>query len=203
MNFTLSDIKEQVKRQQDKQNVPLERVNEVLQQYSHKLKEEGLEPINKAIKDALLLFLAEDKLKRHNQGLIFFGSVGTGKTIAMKIISSIKNIRYYTAPELLILYTSNQDHFWGIINDTKDIIIDDLAAEEKLCHYGMSFELMNQVIFKRHTMFESYPYSRSFFTTNLSPEAIMNRYSERIYSRLVQMCKGVNSVGQDLRRRNY
>lgn len=198
MKIDLNAIKRELEGPQDLQQVSIEAINEQILKTIDALKSGSITEHNAAIFTAMLHYLAETKLKCRRKGLFLFGNTGTGKTFAVKVIASYRDIHFYTCRDLEAKFEKSNEHFWEIIKDRRDMIIDDLGTEDERNEYGTKFELMEKAIDERHRLFESYG-TRTIITTNLDKDAIIERYTERIYSRLRQMCECVNASGEDLR----
>ena len=198
MKFKFLDIERELKAQEKKPEVSTEEVNGQILHTIEVLMEKGIYEKNPKIFTGMVHYLAETKLNCRKKGLLLFGQTGTGKTFAAKIIAAFRDINFFTSDDLMRIYQSNKDSFWEIIDEKKDLIIDDLGAEPTMNDFGMRFELFAQAITARHRLYE-YRGIRTIITTNLSGQAIKERYSERIYSRLRQMCETINATGEDLR----
>lgn len=198
MKFTLSDIKREIESRHSIVEVDAEIINKQIHVTTQWLSDKGVQPRNIDIFNCMIKYISEVKLNCRNKGLFLFGSVGTGKSFAVKVISSCNKIQFYTCRELEKMFEACPEHFWEVIRERKEIIIDDLGTEDERNDYGTKFELMERALDERHKIFESMGI-RTIITTNLSSDVIKERYSERIYSRLRQMCECVNATGRDLR----
>lgn len=198
MKFKLSDLKRELEGPAELQPVSLQAVNEQILITIKALKSNSIVERNTVIFDGMVKYMAETKLKCRRKGLFLFGNTGTGKTFAAKVISSYRDIHLYTCRDLEAKYKKSETHFWEIIKDRKDIIIDDLGTEKTRNEYGIKFELFEEALDERHKLFEQYG-TKTIVTANMSGEAIKERYSERIYSRIRSMCECINATGKDLR----
>ena len=199
MKFTMNDIKREMSKAVKPIEVDADKLGEQIRAVTQWLADKDIEPLNIDIFDCMIKYISEVKLNYRTKGLFLFGSVGTGKSFAAKVISSCYKIRFYTCRSLEFIYETAPDNFWEIMRERKEIIIDDLGTEDERNDYGTKFELMEMALDERHKIFENMGI-RTIITTNLSPEAIEERYSPRIYSRIIQMCECVNATGKDLRR---
>jgi DNA replication protein DnaC len=207
IEIDLTDIKKEVNRSK-----PVEIDDPVLQAKisDHKikthdyLKGQGVLPPNKAIRGALINFLADTRMKIRKKGLFLIGDVGTGKTVALKIIQKYRNInKFYKAADL----SEGRKHdphfieeaFRNMVGDSGTYIIDDIGAELEINDYGVKSEFMIEVINKRHLDFLEKGHI-TLFSSNLGPEAFENRYSKRILDRILEMCEIVYCQGESLRR---
>lgn len=200
MKFTMGDIKRELESRHNRPEVAQDQISKQIQVTTRWLHDKGIQPRNMDIFNCMIKYISETKLECRQKGLFLFGSVGTGKSFAAKVISSCFKIQFYTCRDLEKIFENSPEHFWEVIRERKEIIIDDLGTEDERNDYGTKFELMERALDERHKMFESMNI-RTIITTNLSGKAIAARYSERIYSRLHQMCECVNATGEDLRRK--
>jgi len=181
MKFKLSDIEKEIKKPLRAEQPNIEAINEQIQNTIKGLESKLILERNAVIYTAMVQYLAETKLNCREKGILYFGATGTGKTFSSKVIAAFRDIEFYNCNDLIREYQDNKEAFWQIIDERKDIIIDDLGAEPTINDYGIKFELFSQALTKRHQLFESHGV-RTIITTNLSGDAIKERYSERIYS---------------------
>lgn len=158
----------------------------------------GIKPKDELVFEAMVKFLAEVRIGLRREGLLLYGGVGTGKTVALKIISADTGYEFYNADELVLLHAQNENLFWEVMKKQNNIIIDDLGCEQVRNDYGSKFELLGQVLQLRYRLWESLG-SLTLISTNLDGEAIKARYTERLYSRVKHMCESVNTGKHDLR----
>lgn len=194
----MSDLKRELKGPQNIEEVSIEAINDQILVTIQGLESKGILERNTKIYTAMVQYLAETKLNCRRKGLLLFGQCGTGKSFAAKVITSFRDLHYYTCRDLEKKYEKSDTHFWEMMSERKDIVIDDLGTESTRNDFGSKFELFANAIDERHRLFEQYG-TRTIITTNLSGEDIKARYTERIYSRICQMCECINSAGDDLR----
>lgn len=143
-----------------------------------------------------------------NINLLLLGNVGTGKTCLAAAIANDLEARGYSAVFMTAFGFNDacrkyHTSFDPSRSETLDallgadlLVIDDLGTESILRNVTLEYlytvisERMNA---RRHTL----------ITTNLSPDALSDRYGERIVSRLFdsRVCLSVALTGKDLRRR--
>lgn len=138
--------------------------------------------------------------------LVFQGNTGTGKTyLASCICNSLTSRQYlvqsYTAfsfNNLMLKYHTTFDDTKPLIMDSvldcDLLLIDDLGSESIL--KNVTIEYLFLIINER-----SLNGKATIITTNLSPEQILSRYGERVFSRLMNKSSAVllNFDGKDLR----
>lgn len=138
--------------------------------------------------------------------LILSGGTGTGKTYAVSALGralidkgyfvlflsafNMHNLflRYHTAPvQDKFLYMDN-------ILNSDILIIDDLGTEP--IFFNITMEYLQLILDERTNN-----HKPIFITTNLNPSDILDRYGERIFSRIInkRFSKFINIDGDDLR----
>lgn len=136
------------------------------------------------------------------ENLLFYGETGTGKTflancIAKSLLDKEKIVIYQTAFKLLeileeIRFGENGDKDkYGLIFEADLLIIDDLGTE--MTNTFTNTELFN-IINSRLLSGK-----KTIISTNLSPKEIMDRYDDRIFSRLFSKFTVLHFFGKDLR----
>lgn len=145
------------------------------------------------------------------KSILLFGLTGVGKTTYIKKLAELiprLNVYQSTAISLIEAHDINQAYVKWYGNGMKgdhpleyknsyDIIIDDLGAEpHKVMAYGTEVFATTDLIVERHQkrldLF-------THITTNLQPKDIQERYGDRVFSRLVEMCNFVEIIGKDYR----
>ena len=136
------------------------------------------------------------------RNLLFFGTVGTGKTflsccIAGELIKQGFSVSYYEASEFFdMLYRKAVDKSGagpeeGIFPDCDLLILDDLGSE---VHSQFSssrlFDLLNTRFLRRRSM---------IISTNLDLPGLQERYSNRIFSRIFSQFEAIELSGGDIR----
>ena len=143
-------------------------------------------------------------IKIHN--IVLQGNTGTGKTylassICNRLTSRNFTIQSYTAfgfNNLMLKYHTSFDETRGsIIESVLDcdvLYIDDLGSENILKNVTIEylFLVLNERLIKNKS---------TIITTNLTPDQILNRYGERVFSRLMNKSNSVlvKLDGEDMR----
>ena len=145
------------------------------------------------------------------QGVMLCGVTGNGKTFRLKFMERhLSGMHMTTAVELVEKIEKNDsiDFFKDITRtDTGtldivpkryyDLIIDDIGFEKtESVNYGNRRDIMERVILARYMVF---PEHQTHFSTNLTEDQLKERYGDRIYSRLREMCLFVTMKGEDRR----
>jgi DNA replication protein DnaC len=137
-----------------------------------------------------------------NAGLLIMGSVGTGKTLAMNIMSGIFKINIATSQELAREYAIGGDAgFADYVNDLKykELIIDDIGSERDIKHFGNA-GIIGEFITQRYELWVN-DKVLTHITTNISKTDFIERYGERNWSRICEMCKTYIVTDKQDRRR--
>jgi DNA replication protein DnaC len=138
----------------------------------------------------------------NGKGYIFLGSVGSGKTKRVKFISNLCEIDIVSADRVGAIWQQcdgDNEYFKSAIKAGyewrkydrvptfyQDLIVDDLGCEATFYNcFGNTLDVMKELIYCRYEVF---PRWRTFFTTNLTRNQLKERYGERCYSRLCEMC---------------
>lgn len=153
----------------------------------------------------------EENLKQ-GKGLFITGNVGSGKThLLAAIIDWIARmttrrayrvwIIFITSVDLLALikYTfdrknkddNNTEELMSKLEDCDLLIIDDLGTEKTT---DWASELFYKIIDSRYSNLKS-----TIITANLTDQELKEKLSERLISRIYEMCKGIKLTGKDYR----
>ncbi|MFC2145477.1 ATP-binding protein [Actinomycetota bacterium] len=138
------------------------------------------------------------------ESLLLTGLVGTGKThLAVAIADYIARLKHNIANKIIfttvpdMVETVRQKMLQNITGYKEELfrcsllILDDLGAESMT---DWTKDVIHQIIDYRYR-----EKLATVITTNLSLEAIRKTYGERLYSRIYEMCQGVELSGSDYR----
>lgn len=143
------------------------------------------------------------EMKKKGKGLLFYGSVGTGKTFISSCIANALIDQGYPClvtnfarlcNTLSGMFEGKQEYIDGL-NRFQLLVIDDLASERDTEYMG---EIVHNIIDARYR--SGLPL---IITTNLTSEELKNPAEvkkQRIYSRLFEMCIPVEVKGRDRRK---
>lgn len=143
------------------------------------------------------------EMYKQNKGLLFYGSVGTGKTFISSCIANelidrgfpclVTNFSRLTNT-ISGMWEGKQAYIDGL-NDFSLLVIDDLASERDTEYMG---EIVQNIIDARYRSGQPL-----IVTTNLTAEELKHPVEirkQRIYSRLLEMCVPIEVTGTDRRK---
>ena len=145
------------------------------------------------------------------KGLLLTGSTGTGKTMFLGTMKKMHKVKIYTSDKIVQMFKNDENNCMEVLTrrqngwtDGKeyDISIDDLGTEEKAVIYGERKEILEHILYARYDLWKTNG-AKTFVSANLTEQALMERYGERVYSRLCEMCNKFNIVGEDWRTHRY
>lgn len=148
-----------------------------------------------------------EKMKKENIGLLFYDSVGSGKTyLACSIANSlieqyqisvkIRNFAQIINELQKSSFDFDKNAYIESLVNTSVLILDDLGIERDTSYAKEQvYNIVNSRYLKQKP---------TIFTTNLSYDTIQNCKDsveyQRIYSRIIEMCIPVMVVGEDFRK---
>lgn len=148
-----------------------------------------------------------EQMKKENIGLLFYGSVGSGKTylaccIANALIEDyqigvkIRNFAQIINELQKGGFDFDKNAYIESLVNTSVLILDDLGIERDTSYAKEQvYNIVNNRYLKQKP---------TIFTTNLSYDTIQNCKDsveyQRIYSRIIEMCIPVMVVGEDFRK---
>lgn len=149
---------------------------------------------------------------KNPQGVLLFGGTGNGKTRRLLFMEKrLNGMHMVSAVDIIAKLEKKSDDIdyfrevtrtdiWSLdITPPRyyDLIIDDIGCEKtESVNFGNRRDLMEQIIMARYGVFPKY---QTHFSTNLSEEMLCERYGQRIFSRLKEMCVFVKMNGKDRR----
>lgn len=147
-----------------------------------------------------------------NRGILLIGNVGSGKTLLMRsasrVIEDAYGVRSFGVKgcsDLVRMF--NEDGYAGDIDmwiNAPHVCLDDMGTEGEAIHFGKRTNLIGEMIEARYDRAMRGVKAWTHITTNLSTDAIKERYGARVYSRIAHMCNaigiGVSENAVDRRR---
>lgn len=145
------------------------------------------------------------------QGVLLFGGTGNGKTRRLQFMERhLSGMHMASAVDIIARLEKKDDVEYfrevtrtdiGTLDITPrryyDLIIDDIGCEKtESVTFGNKRDIMERVITARYNVFPEY---QTHFSTNLSEEMLLERYGQRVFSRLKEMCVFVKMTGIDRR----
>lgn len=148
-----------------------------------------------------------------DKGLLFAGTIGTGKTTMLKAIGEFRNQLDKNGFKVWSCTTEIQAHFLKEGNNNKfteamdekgdeyvDMGFDELGREcIPFNRYNNYFNVMADIIQARYTHYVN-DKAQSHFTTNCTKEQLRELYGDFVADRLKEMCNWVQVVGESHRR---
>lgn len=208
MDIDLKEIRAEVifPPKQEAVELTSERKNYLMGFYAGRFQEKGYQPYFPDVFKKLTGHCAFKNEELNRKGICLIGGVGNGKTMAMEIISKLFNIdlhhsieiasfykKYEEFPEPSMIFTDRSK--WG-----RDLIIDDMGAEKTIVNFGERTEVLNDFLQQRYMDFK-HKKAMTYISTNLSKQSFIERYSDRIWSRIEEMCLVVDMTNcRDLRK---
>lgn len=131
------------------------------------------------------------------KGIFLYGGAGTGKTYALYALSMTHDIKVENWVEVLEEIKTRMAHGHAVgdlidnITSEKKLAIDDVGAEK---HTDYSQEKLYMIVNRMYNRM-----NRLFISTNLSLAEFQEKYGERLFSRIAEMCDIVELTGEDKR----
>lgn len=148
-----------------------------------------------------------EEMKKENIGLLFYGSVGSGKTYLACSIANALIEQYQISVKIRNFaqiinelqkggFDFDKNAYIESLVNTSVLILDDLGIERDTSYAKEQvYNIVNNRYLKQKP---------TIFTTNLSYDTIQNCKDsveyQRIYSRIIEMCIPVMVVGEDFRK---
>ena len=148
-----------------------------------------------------------EEMKKENIGLLFYGSVGSGKTYLACSIANALIEQYQVGVKIRNFaqiinelqnggFDLDKNAYIESLVNTSVLILDDLGIERDTSYAKEQvYNIVNNRYLKQKP---------TIFTTNLSYDTIINCTEsveyQRIYSRIIEMCIPVMVVGEDFRK---
>ena len=135
-----------------------------------------------------------------NKSLLLYGITGVGKTYALDayLKNLSKNPGHRIDAEKIELGVSlhGAHYFEKFLYD--NLVWNDFGQEEKTMMFmGTTIKPGQSIIMYRHQVSTRL---KTYFTTNLLPEKMEEKYGDRVISRLLEMCNFINVTGIDKRK---
>ena len=139
-----------------------------------------------------------------SKNLLFYGGCGFGKTflsscIAKRMLDSGKSVIYESATSLFSDYEDYKfgrkegtfEEIYDLITNADLLIVDDLGTEVL---NPVSVQFFFDIINKRTALSK-----KMIISTNLTPDGILKRYTDRLYSRLLESFEILHFMASDIR----
>lgn len=123
-----------------------------------------------------------------SKGVMLYGPVGCGKTKILELIARADprlSFRVYACPDVSRAYRKNGDEALEIYGAPRTMCFDDLGFEDANAkHYGSSTNPLADVLTRRYQL---HPRPLTHATTNDDAAAMLEKYGERVTSRMSEM----------------
>ena len=146
----------------------------------------------KVIKAMIAWFRGESEPLPQGKGICLQGHTGCGKTVPFEVMQVVsrndqnKAFSIVTA-DALSEKAATGDDLGQYRTVNKGLCIDDLGEEQKARYMGNEICAITRVINSRHTLWRKNG-TITHFTTNLEPDELREKYGDRVYRRLLEMC---------------
>lgn len=137
-----------------------------------------------------------------SKGLLIRGAIGVGKTAILRLIQkwlpNNKKFAYNPCNEVVAQFNAIGEEGIKVYKTKRDRLFDDLGAEEKGINYGNKIEVFEKIIYSRYD--QIYDGMITHFTTNLNDNQLIDKYGERAFDRLKDMCQPITWKGVESKR---
>lgn len=165
--------------------------------------------IKEILKNLLLYFTGNNECKYNlNKGLMFYGNVGTGKSLLFKIfkeytmnILQSNSFQLFDMQEIISNCEIN-----GIeelsefgMKYPKPIYIDDFGCtNDEINHYGTKYNITEELLLMRYNVYRRFN-KLTHISTNKTPEKLSKIFDIRIIDRMVEMFNLIEFSGESRR----
>jgi len=120
-------------------------------------------------------------------GIGLTGSVGVGKTVIFRLVqwSRKYNLAIIKTTDIERDYKLYENHY-----DFKEILLDDLGEENKANTYGKDEDVLGLFLSRRYELWLKKGIL-THFTTNGSIDSLKNKYGDRLWDRVMEMCQPI------------
>jgi len=180
---------------------------------TERLTNAGYDNRHQADFDKLVLAFA-NILSINGRGAVISGSVGCGKTMAIKAITRTNSVtECFNSVALNYLSMADQEHYHhDLIRKGEDLILDDIGSEDIVNNYGNKQNIIADFICNWHAYYTDRlrkdHAKRLFITTNLPITSndkgvvtLISKYGLRVVDRLAEICDFVEMTGTTNRRK--
>jgi hypothetical protein len=129
-----------------------------------------------------------------NKGILLIGGYRSGKTLAMEILNKFANeiqskkwFAIYDLVDINTVFANQGYNFLDSFNKHYDICIDDLGMDfGKTNHFGQTEDPVSILLYKREKVFRINR-TKTHGTTNLDVNGLKERFSGKIFERILEM----------------
>ena len=159
--------------------------------YDYKVDDQNFEPLLQVIASVS----QEDYLNaKKGKGLLLYGNIGSGKSDALRIGRAYstnllkKTLIYIHSKRIADEYQEKGSRAFYESYLKSDLIIDEIGTDiEFKKNFGNSSNVIEELILQRYEDWKDYGVL-TWFSTNLNPEQLKDKYGGVVYSRIYEMC---------------
>lgn len=122
------------------------------------------------------------------KGLLLYGPVGCGKTKLLELLTRVDprlSFRVYACPDVSRAYRKDGDEALEVYAAKRTLCFDDLGFEDANAkHYGNTSNPLADILTKRYQL---HPRPITHATTNDDAPAMLEKYGDRVYSRMSEL----------------
>lgn len=166
-----------------------------------------ISPKELELNEALFKRVWDHFFRGEKQGLLIRGKRGTGKTVLFmafsRLLSQCMHWKRYAMIDNSDLYKSGiidnlcalKEHNYRacfkyqLLTDMapQNVLVDDFGrGQREYKKYGNTFAFEEEFIYRRYELFQQYG-AQTHFITNLTKEQLLDKYADRIMSRINEM----------------
>ena len=141
-------------------------------------------------------------LKESPKGLTVLGPVGIGKSWAFEQVFKTP-VKMWSANDISALYATKgmegiQESFTYELQGRLPLVIDDIGTEIIMANYGVKLDVVEWLILQCYNT-----KTKMYFTTNLTLEALTERYGQRVVDRIKEITYIIVLEGDNHREAAY
>lgn len=141
-------------------------------------------------------------LKESPKGLTVLGPVGVGKSWAFEHVFT-STVKMWSANDISALYATQgmagiQEKFRYQLKGSLPLVVDDIGTEIIMANYGVKLDMVEWLILQCYNA-----KTKMYFTTNLTLDALTERYGQRVVDRIKEVTYIIVLQGESRREATY